>query len=130
MAFHAQISDPLVGGTYMTLMNTVSNMGGNWPVTLMLSITDKFTWKECRRTADDVWLGPCATGQGGDTTIGAEASCTHSGGRCVTTVDGYYLLSAICAIIGLLWWKLMRKRVDRLHDIPKSQWSKYPVLNR
>lgn len=27
VAFHAKISDPAVGGTYMTLLNTVSNIG-------------------------------------------------------------------------------------------------------
>ena len=27
MAFHAQISDPSIGGTYMTLLNTVANLG-------------------------------------------------------------------------------------------------------
>ena len=27
MAFHAKISDPTIGGTYMTLLNTVANMG-------------------------------------------------------------------------------------------------------
>ncbi len=27
MAFHAKISDPGIGGTYMTLLNTVANFG-------------------------------------------------------------------------------------------------------
>ena len=27
MAFHALISDPMIGGTYMTLLNTMSNLG-------------------------------------------------------------------------------------------------------
>ena len=27
MSFHAQISDPSIGGTYMTLLNTLSNLG-------------------------------------------------------------------------------------------------------
>lgn len=27
MAFHAKISDPSIGGTYMTLLNTLSNLG-------------------------------------------------------------------------------------------------------
>lgn len=28
MAFGAKISDPKIGGTYMTLLNTVANLGG------------------------------------------------------------------------------------------------------
>lgn len=47
MAFFAKISDPLVGGTYMTLLNTVVNLGGNWPATLALWFVDPLTWKEC-----------------------------------------------------------------------------------
>ncbi|EDS44495.1 dynactin P62 subunit [Culex quinquefasciatus] len=34
MAFFARISDPAVGETYMTLLNTLSNLGGNWPITV------------------------------------------------------------------------------------------------
>lgn len=47
MAFFARISDPLVGGTYMTLLNTVTNLGGNWPATLSLWLVDNLTWKQC-----------------------------------------------------------------------------------
>lgn len=47
MAFFAKISDPVVGGTYMTLLNTVVNLGGNWPATLALWFVDPLTWKEC-----------------------------------------------------------------------------------
>ena len=47
MAFFARISDPLVGGTYMTLLNTVTNLGGNWPATLALWLVDPLSWKQC-----------------------------------------------------------------------------------
>ena len=33
MSFHAQISDPLLGGVYMTLLNSAANFGGGWPET-------------------------------------------------------------------------------------------------
>lgn len=48
MAFHARVSDPLIGGTYMTLLNTVTNLGGNWPSTVALWMVDPLTSKECR----------------------------------------------------------------------------------
>lgn len=47
MAFHAKISDPVIGGTYMTLLNTVSNLGGVWPSSLSLWAVDSLTWKTC-----------------------------------------------------------------------------------
>lgn len=47
MAFNARISDPRIGGTYMTLLNTVQNLGGNWPSTLALWMVDFLSWKSC-----------------------------------------------------------------------------------
>jgi len=36
MSFHAQISDPVLGGVYMTLLNSAANFGGSWPETFAL----------------------------------------------------------------------------------------------
>ena len=47
MAFHAKISDPTIGGTFMTLLNTISNLGSVWPSTLMLWLVDPLTMKQC-----------------------------------------------------------------------------------
>lgn len=30
MAFFSRISDPVIGGSYMTLLNTIANMGNKW----------------------------------------------------------------------------------------------------
>ena len=48
MAFHARISDPRVGGTYLTLLNTVTNLGGNWCQTSALWLVDGLTWARCK----------------------------------------------------------------------------------
>ena len=47
MAFFARISDPAIGGTYMTLLNTLSNFGGNWPATFSMWLLDYLTVKTC-----------------------------------------------------------------------------------
>ena len=47
MAFNARISDPIVGGTYLTLLNTLTNLGGNWCQTLALWLVDGLTWTNC-----------------------------------------------------------------------------------
>lgn len=54
MAFFAKVSDPSVGGTYMTLLNTVTNLGGNWPAILALYFVDPLTWKECEGGENNV----------------------------------------------------------------------------
>ncbi|EDS34770.1 acetyl-coenzyme A transporter 1 [Culex quinquefasciatus] len=41
MAFFARINDPAVGETYMTLLNMLSNLGGNWPITVVLWMVDE-----------------------------------------------------------------------------------------
>jgi len=47
MAFFAQVSDPKIGGTYMTLLNTLTNLGSNWISTAVLYSADHITWKTC-----------------------------------------------------------------------------------
>merc|ERR1719291_911047 len=76
MAFFAKVSDPAVGGTYMTLLNTVTNLGGNWPSTLALWWVDPLTSKQCMNSNSTM------------TTINtcSEPSevelCTNGGGSC------------------------------------------------
>jgi len=43
MAFFAKVSDPSVGGSYMTLLNTATNMGAKWPSTLSLLLVSPLT---------------------------------------------------------------------------------------
>ncbi|CAK9057472.1 unnamed protein product [Durusdinium trenchii] len=40
MAFFAHVSDPALGGTYMTLLNTMGNLGGRWPPTAAFFLVD------------------------------------------------------------------------------------------
>lgn len=42
-----KISDPVVGGTYMTILNTIDNIGAMWPVTLSLWAVEYLTWRDC-----------------------------------------------------------------------------------
>ena len=37
MAFFNRVSDPKIGGTYMTMLNTISNLGGQWPGTAIFA---------------------------------------------------------------------------------------------
>ena len=46
-AFFAAISDPKIGGTYLTLLNTISNFGGAWPKYFVLKLVDVATASSC-----------------------------------------------------------------------------------
>ena len=45
VAFFTRISDPVVGATYMTLLNTFTNLGSMWPVSFSLWFVDQVTYK-------------------------------------------------------------------------------------
>lgn len=46
-AVFIKVSDPTVGGTYMTMLNTIDNFGGNWPYTLALWVVEYLTVRDC-----------------------------------------------------------------------------------
>ncbi|XP_037632012.1 acetyl-coenzyme A transporter 1 [Sebastes umbrosus] len=111
MAFHAKVSDPFIGGTYMTLLNTVTNLGGNWPSTLALWMVDPLTSKECQGAVAQSCGSPAEAGL-----------CVKEGGVCVTTLDGYYVESVVCVVIGVAWWVWLGKKMKRLQDQSPAAW--------
>ncbi|XP_004932099.1 acetyl-coenzyme A transporter 1 [Bombyx mandarina] len=114
MAFFAKVSDPTVGGTYMTLLNTVSNLGTNWPSTLALWAIDHLTYKSC--SLSKLTDNKCSS------TVEAEL-CKSEGGTCVTEIDGYYIETVICVILGFLWLQWGRPTINRLQRLPPSAWQ-------
>lgn len=46
-AFFMAKSDPVVAGTYITLLNTIDNFGGMWPIPTALWMVEKMTWRDC-----------------------------------------------------------------------------------
>lgn len=47
MAFFAKVSDTRIGGTYMTLLNTLANLGNQWNSAPGYFFLDKLTIKSC-----------------------------------------------------------------------------------
>ncbi|XP_008550015.1 acetyl-coenzyme A transporter 1 [Microplitis demolitor] len=116
MAFFAKISDPAVGGTYMTFLNTLANLGGNWPATAALWFVDTLTWRSCSTNADN----DCST------SVEREQCEIDSKGTCVTVLDGYYIESILCVIVGFLWFRWGRRKIDFLQLRPMSAWKVIP----
>ncbi|XP_064459593.1 acetyl-coenzyme A transporter 1-like isoform X2 [Ornithodoros turicata] len=113
MAFHARVSDPTIGGTYMTLLNTVTNFGGNWPATAALWFIDSLTYKRC----DGAENGQLLCSSKSD-----EKLCTGAGGTCSTTIDGYYIETVMCITLGFAWLMYGRRRAQWLQNLPRSAW--------
>jgi hypothetical protein len=99
-AFFAQIADPSIGGTYLTMLNTASNMGGTWHKYFTLMATEYFTVKMCIR----------------------DHGATQPK-KCHVIHDGYYVISSMCVLIGIvfvLFW--VRRSLKRLQADPLSAW--------
>ncbi|XP_017955581.1 acetyl-coenzyme A transporter 1 [Drosophila navojoa] len=111
MAFFAKISDPAVGGTYMTFLNTLCNLGGNWPNTVVLWLVDVLTIKQCTTRPDNL----C---QDKD----EQQACSSASGTCEIIFDGYYLEAAVCVIYGIIWLAVVRKWIVHLQNLPNKAW--------
>ena len=121
MAFYARVSDPVVGGTYMTLLNTITNLGGNWPSTLALWLVDPLTSKQCQPGANVTAGLDLSANLCGDTA--QSEVCTGAGGSCRTLVDGYYVEIVACFVLGMGWFLLWGYRtMNYLTEAPEQEW--------
>lgn len=111
MAFFARISDPAVGGTYMTLLNTLSNLGGNWPTTVVLWMVDVLTWRSCSNNEQNDCAGSVE-----------QEACTTGGGKCRIDIDGYYIEIAVCLVYGILWYQWGKHQIRYLQNLPLKAW--------
>uniref|UniRef100_A0A1B6CC51 Major facilitator superfamily (MFS) profile domain-containing protein n=1 Tax=Clastoptera arizonana TaxID=38151 RepID=A0A1B6CC51_9HEMI len=113
MGFFARISDPALGGTYMTLLNTMANLGGNWPSTLALFCVDKLTRRSCTNMANNTCSSPESV-----------KGCEKDGGTCLTWLDGYYLETLVCTLFGYFWlvcWG--RRTIFNLQSSSPNEWK-------
>lgn len=110
-AFHTRIADSAIGGTYMTLLNTFSNLGGTWPRLLVMTMIDRLTKHECVGTG----------AQPLDATD--EGLCKAAGGTWMIARDGYFVSNFCCITVGIvLYFTFIRKRAQRLQLLPESAW--------
>ncbi|OJD19497.1 hypothetical protein AJ78_00566 [Emergomyces pasteurianus Ep9510] len=123
-AFHARIADPAIGGTYMTLLATVSNLGGTFPKFFVLKLVDLFTSATC--------IPPTETPAGVKDPITARFSCALEAdkhrceagkGVCQVYRDGFYTTNVLCVIIGAVTFFLyIRPAVLKVQQLPLRAW--------
>ncbi|CAG98223.1 uncharacterized protein KLLA0_F09581g [Kluyveromyces lactis] len=111
-AFHTQVADPVIGGTYMTLLNTLSNLGGTWPRLLIMSMIDFFSKYDC--TGVPLIQGQSLT----------KEQCVSIGGQLNTIRDGYYITNLFCIVSGLLiFTTYLKPTAIKLCKVPLDQWK-------
>lgn len=123
MAFFAKIADPLMAGTYMTLMNVIY-VGSKIFKSLTIWLVDVLTWKSCYFEDDTtnnhtmsqlVKNYDCSTKSN-------EEQCLSDGGQCLIDIDGYYIEFIINTILGLFWIYRARRVISKLEKLPLSSW--------
>ncbi|GJC97176.1 acetyl-CoA transporter 1 [Colletotrichum higginsianum] len=129
-AFHARIADPVIGGTYMTLLATVCNLGGTFPRFFVLRLVDYFTVATCHpgNPADlGALKGSIVTEPFSCSLQPDKERCVAGGGTCEMVRDGYYFVNIICVIFGVVTFMLyIRPRVLHLQSLPMRAWRLSP----
>ncbi|KAI9482648.1 MAG: acetyl-coenzyme A transporter 1-domain-containing protein [Benjaminiella poitrasii] len=115
-AFMTGIADPVIGGTYMTLLNTFSNFGGTWPKFFVLEAVDYFTVSRCTVANEEGEYPLCSTEKG-------KAWCEEYKGTCQLEKDGYFIVGTLCVLLGLFMLLIyIKPMVKRLEKLPKAMW--------
>ncbi|KAL3426920.1 hypothetical protein PVAG01_00429 [Phlyctema vagabunda] len=127
-AFHARVADPVIGGTYMTLLATVSNLGGTFPRFFVLKLVDAFTVATCIPPGADYklpdkLLGPLVTASFSCAAANEKDRCIQGGGVCDISTDGYYVMNIVCVIIGVVtFWGFIKPAALKLQALPLRAW--------
>jgi hypothetical protein len=113
MSFFTRVAalSPRSGGSVMTLLNTLANLGSMLPAPLVLLGLEALTTRTCVGGS-----GSCAGAEGA-------AQCKASGGACAATADGYPTMAALSTAWCGAWWFLMRGTVARLQSAPPESWT-------
>ena len=112
MAFFNRVADPAIGGTYMTMLNTISNLGGMWPRTVALYLVERASL-----------TAPCPPPPAHCATL-ADAATAGEECSCVPHVlaDGYTVLCVLSVLLGAGWYFWMHSRIEALQRRPAADW--------
>mmetsp|Transcript_4986 Transcript_4986/g.11084 ORF Transcript_4986/g.11084 Transcript_4986/m.11084 type:complete len:681 (-) Transcript_4986:225-2267(-) len=100
MTFFASRVDPAIGGSYMTLLNTMANLGGTWPASFVMKLLGWLTPSSADSVAAD----------------GSSSSSSWFGG------DPYELVQTIFSVLGIFWILSLGPVVRRLATLPSDAW--------
>eukprot|EP01026_Neomeris_dumetosa_P082821 TRINITY_DN952_c1_g1_i2.p1 TRINITY_DN952_c1_g1~~TRINITY_DN952_c1_g1_i2.p1 ORF type:complete len:363 (-),score=58.15 TRINITY_DN952_c1_g1_i2:108-1196(-) len=118
-SFFNRISDPDMGGAYLTMLNTIANMGVILPKLVIFALMDYFTTRECIGEGGERWEFECPANM---QLAKEDNECVDAGGKCVLQMDGFYPLSFGMVVLGVVldfWYQSILPGLERL---PLEQW--------
>ncbi len=104
MTFFSKISDSTIGGSYMTLLNTIANWGSKWPNVTVLWLLPKLTLNLCDLKILTKWK---------------QTDCSNQ----EHTEDGYTLLVIFCNIFGIFWIYFNQSTILTLQTKNSTDWK-------
>jgi PAT family acetyl-CoA transporter-like MFS transporter 1 len=130
--FFNRISDPLMGGAYLTLLNTLANIGVVVPKLAVFAAIDMFTARSCASKAGEgQWLTGSEAACGPASAAGKEdGGCIGAGGVCVVVRDGFFILAYASVVLGIGIGIWMRQALRKLEATPASEWRAPPLLKK
>lgn len=147
VSFFAKIADQKIGGTYMTLLATLSNIGAMYPSTSGMYLVNLLTFKKCSFENTLNNLTNLINNTNITTTINysltnlnntltdyknytnkcssteSTKECTDFGGECLVPIDPFYYLTGVFSVIGIIWVIAVTRFTRRLNNLPKSEWA-------
>ena len=110
MGFFSRIADPRIGGTYMTLLNTIANLSYKWPTAVFMSSVAYFS--------DPAWKAWTPSGlNNGDEEPPVVASDAEE------TYDGFYICLVLASLFGVVvWLPLVWSKLKQLQAKPLHEW--------
>lgn len=119
MSFYARVADPLVGGTYMTLMN-ISYIGGKLFKSFSIWFIDVITWKSC--VIDETINSTIVLVNNQCESPSDKMECLANSGACRIDIDGYYIEVAVNILFGIFWFQWAKKIIRKLQRLPVNDW--------
>jgi len=122
MSSFSKVADPGIGGTYMTLLNTVANMGYLWTNSLCLWILPKLSLSHCYSISTGVKVildnSTLSTACQHTTT----ELCESLEGKCLEDIDSFTVMVFICLGLGTIWVLLFKEKIFKLQDMTHTEW--------
>ena len=126
-SFFNTISDPAMGGAYLTLLNTIANMGYLLPRTPLFWAIDVLTVPRCVAPSGDaadasatLFSHLACPKKAKDMASGN--ACTDAGGVCELVSDGFYLISWVTLVLGVLLGVAYMRLLPLLMRLPLTKW--------
>ena len=128
--FFSHISDKNIGGTYLTFLNTITNLSRNWIGTGSLYLANFLSSNYCAYNSDISFQNSTnSTMSQLDQNFCASETeskaCAEMGGKCNVYFEPYYTQTIFCFLFGMFWLVKISRTLFELEKLPKSEWAIY-----